>query len=85
MKRWILRIDIKECITDDDGDAAAEYAIMSIRELISTAIPESWRQNFGDIDAILSEMEDVDDMNWANSILESLYDWADENSVWLGP
>lgn len=85
MRSWILRINIKQFLTDDNGNAAAEYAMMVIHELISNTIPENWQKCFGDIDVILGEMVGVDDIDWANSVLESLYDWADENNVWLGP
>lgn len=33
---------------------------------------------------LTEEMEACDDLGWFNCILNDLYDWADENKVWMG-
>ena len=82
---WLITINIKQFLTDDNGNDAAIKATNEIADLIDDTIPYSWQIAFEYIEEIVDDLRDCNEMGWANNILEALYDWADEHHVWLGP
>ena len=87
---WNHKIDIKQYLGEDDSNAAVVIAANGvIKELLK--LPQSLN---GLQDAI-SEFEDVadsaqyedGDYEWVdefNYTLDKLYDWANDERVWLG-
>ncbi len=80
MKRWNRTVNIKPFITEDDSDAAAQKCATSIKALLVRLIP-SYDNGLQLVLDSLEEAKTCDDVNCA---LDSLYDWADANNVWLG-
>lgn len=75
---WKHTIDIKQYIGDDERTLAERVTgIKEEFEKLPLDVP--W-----DISDALDEAQTTDDVETFDDALEMIYDWADENSVWLG-
>lgn len=78
MANWTKTVDIKPhllAIEDDEDYQGAQIVAQSLVTLLKEKLPE-----YPDI----AHFEDVQDVEDCNEALDRLYDWADENLVWLG-
>ena len=82
---WKTTVNIKPLIGEDDSEEGAERAGDLIGALLSLKLlvhdQYATDQTLRNIIDGLSNVADVDEFN---DVLEDLYDWADENRVWLG-
>lgn len=82
---WKMSVNIKPLIGDDVSEEGAKRAGKGISDLLSRRLlvrdHYATDQTLRNIIDGLGEVEDVDEFN---DVLEDLYDWADENRVWLG-
>ncbi len=83
MPNWKRTVDIKNLI--DPSQPADVVALNIHNKLIKTLNGSS---PFGRFDmefaSILADFEDVETDEDCDAVLVRLYDWADENRVWLG-
>ena len=82
---WRKTVNIKDLLTDDDSPENCVRVASVIVERLRKAFPEPP----DNLEWILDEFEDIsaDDKRPSvlfNDTLESLYDWADAERVWLG-
>lgn len=89
MSRWNITINIKDLLTEDDSESAVVFAVNGIndrlRPLLGTSTGTYDLDTLNDIlesfEEIATNSQDADEFN---EILNELYDWADDNRVWLG-
>lgn len=92
--KWLTTVNIKDLLSEDDSEEAVIAAATGIVERLQPLTDPALGGSLVDsIDAsTLSEIldsfrdlaernPDVDEFNW---VLAGLYDWADDNRVWLG-
>jgi hypothetical protein len=82
--KWKRQIRIKQFLTDSPADW----------EPVRDAIVEELRRQpeygpkLAAIDnefvELVDEMEDADGCSYLDACLDALYDWADDNKVWIG-
>lgn len=93
MARWSRVVDIKRVFKDGDPAEAREHgkAVAAIlRDKLGDVMdlsmaeetPDGLRNQ--DLDLIALDFDDITDADDFDDVLERLYDWADDNRVWLG-
>ncbi len=83
MKKWKRTVNIKPFITGDSSDSGAQECARGIRETLLNTLMDDLTHDV-ELMAIVDDFEAVETCVDANHALDSLYDWADDNSVWLG-
>jgi len=88
MANWKVKIDLSEpwqkFEDDEDFDAFKEEVIPILRDKV-----EEVQQKLGDDEAMrfedfITDIENCDDEEEFDWSWQNMYDWADENLVWLG-
>jgi hypothetical protein len=90
MRRWRKTIDIKPFIHKDQENTSPEHVVWVARQIAATVRKntsedeQTWR--LLDIVETLEDIDSSDDeaLVVLNSSLSDLYDWADDECVWLG-
>ncbi len=77
MTNWKRTVNIKEFI---DPSQTADVVALQIRDRL-IGVFGSPDQELADILVMFEKVETVED---CDAVLARLYDWADENRVWLG-
>lgn len=83
MPEWRYTINIKmylnkESSSGDDSYRESQPAIVAL-------LKESREYGSDEtLQLITEELSDADDLEWFNSVLSELYDWADAHRVWMG-
>lgn len=99
LSRWERRIDIKRFITGEASNEAAtrigKEIAAALRSGLRAGMLDHMHADYdGEIDEIVEHLEHdihgeagrgLAGVDALNDILSDLYDWADLNSVWLGP
>jgi hypothetical protein len=92
MAKWLYKLDIKQFLGSDTSNEAVRLAAKNIAQELRTKLPKTWLEGVNEdcelIDIIFA-LECISEYGDAscediNSALASLYDWADDNRVWLG-
>lgn len=90
---WTRTVDIKAAFMGGDPSQAREHgkAVATIlREKLGDVMDLSIGDETvdglcnSDLDLIALDFEDIQDAEDFDNVLERLYDWADDNRVWLG-
>lgn len=90
--KWKHKVDIKQYFGEDDSNEDVVKAAQGIVKELKK-LPESLNE-FGLLD-VISEFEDLSDnaatetsgFEWSdefNYTLDKLYEWADDQRIWLG-
>lgn len=82
---WKYRLNIKQHISSDISPQAIRRCYNGIDKELRR-LPSAIRKS-GDLPDIMEELKDAAEegnLTWFNSALSCLYDWADEEQVWLG-
>ena len=77
MVRWEKTVNIKDLL---DPSQTADVVGMRIRDRLINAFGSP---NF-ELADIIVDFESVGTVEECDDVLERLYDWADDNNVWLG-
>ena len=94
---WIFEVNIKDIINADLENTSIEHAMWVAHQIaneLRKGLPKIWLdvESYG-YDYWIHEIVDVlecfgddelDDYKFLNQWLTELYDWADENRIWLG-
>ena len=92
MSTWLTTVNIKDLLTEDDSEEAVITAANgivgrlrtladpggSLADSLDTLTLCEILNTFKDL---AENNPDVQEFNW---VLDELYDWADDNRVWLG-
>lgn len=82
---WKFSVNIKPLIGEDTSEEGAQRAGKSISDLLSRRLLA--RDHYATdltLRNIIDGFAEIEDTDEFNSVLDDLYDWADENRVWLG-
>ena len=85
MANWRKTVNIKDLLTEDDSPENVVSVAAQVVKRLRNAFPDP----DDDLNCILVEIEDIDIDDKRpellfNDSLNSLYDWADAERVWLG-
>lgn len=82
---WKMTVNIKPFIGEDASEEGAKRAGMAIHQLLTRRLRglPLYRDD-QELSDILDGLEGVENSDEFNYILADLYDWADENRIWLG-
>lgn len=90
MSRWRKTVNIKDLLSDDSSSEEAERVAGILADRLASQLAAEL-ENDNYLEEIVDELREVAGgaggrfANPAfNSILSNLYDWADDNRVWLG-
>lgn len=92
MAKWSKKIDIKKILKADVENTSPEYIVdcaKKIVALLDLALENHPKDDY-DINEITESFREVGcgliytDLENFNYILNELYNWADDNRVWLG-
>ena len=72
---WLKKINIKQFLDDDDSDANAVEVGHKLAEYLRKHLAEYPR---------ITDFDKVVDCDHLNAKLTHLYNYADENRIWLG-
>src|ERR1700756_2227432 len=85
---WKWRIKIKDLLSAEEDDGIAISAGREIGKRLRRGFPGLIDANNSayddDFDAIVYDLEHITTVAELNEVLDSLYDWADTNRLWLG-
>jgi hypothetical protein len=85
MAEWKRTIDIKQHLDADKPLAEVRDPIVAILKADRAYRSAVDRYLFGDsFKDITDNLADAEDVEAFNDWLSALYDWADENRVWIG-
>jgi len=84
MTEWNHTVDIKKHLSRDTSDAACKETGKNIAADLRMLAHRTTRYEETDLDFIIEDLDGVTDVLHLNEILVDLYDWADEEKVWLG-
>lgn len=80
---WKRRVNIKPFITEDDSPEGAKRTAANIsnelRQGLNYTEFDTW-----ELHTILDGFGDCGSADDLDTCLEDLYDWADQNRIWLG-
>jgi hypothetical protein len=97
--KWDYKCNIKQYITEDCSDNAIKACCEGISKELRSKLPREWLQPQSDkcdwsLLEIVESFESVAEvvgtdegefiLDEVNGTLAALYDWADDNRVWLG-
>ena len=87
---WDHRLTIKHLLTSDDSDESAKE---SGRDIAKALRASSWLKadieenrdclGYSEVEQVAEEFEDIEDLDHLNLVLDSLYDLADADRVWI--
>ena len=80
MSKWNYKISIKQYLTEDETVEAMEAALKGITRMLTLVPIKPPEQFFKRAKLAIRE----DDIGVFNLAMDVLYDWGDENRVWLG-
>ncbi len=83
MAKWRKTVNIKPLIGKDASDSGAQEAARNIRNLLQTKLMDELNYDHSLMD-IVDAFEAVRTCEDFNQVLTGLYDWADDQRVWLG-
>lgn len=76
MTKWLRTVDIKQFLTHEDvADDEAQIIGRRIGQYLRTHIPDC---------PVILDFMDADNQEAVNKALDLLYDWGDQEGVWLG-
>lgn len=80
---WDHHIKIKHLLTDDDSDANARRVGHELHTILTRS---TWIKNTTDagLEDTINNLRDADNADDLNYWLDTLYDYADRDRVWLG-
>lgn len=86
MRVWKRTIDIKNCLTEDVSDEECQRVAKSVAAVLHNAFAgvNLEEEDYDLYEIVLDLDESVLDVEDLNNVLSDLYDWADDNDVWLG-
>jgi len=87
MRNWIKTVNIKKHLTGDDSDESAVKVGKAIADELERGLRQPrhrWREDF-DLEEMIEELREVENCADLNDVLAGVYDWADANSIWMGP
>lgn len=93
MTRWAREVDIKAIFRGGDpadarehGRAVAALLREKLGDVLDLSIGDETDDGLinSDLDLVVLDFEDIADADDFDDVLERLYDWADDNRVWLG-
>ena len=82
MTNWKARVKIKHLLTDDESPEAVRACMTSIAEVIEAA-PAFRKFNTGRFRVIPDGNGIMSECDFANQLLDELYDYADELRIWI--
>lgn len=75
---WKQKISIGHIMAkDEDTDESAAIIAKELADLFSKEHPS------GDLASVIGKLKKADTQCKANKAISSLYDWADDNRIWL--
>lgn len=87
---WDRRLTIKHLLTSDDSDENAQEVGRKIAAILRAsdwlkADKEENDERLGgsEVEQVAEEFEDIEDLDHFNLVLDSLYDLADADRVWI--
>lgn len=83
MANWKRTVNIKPLIGEDSSDSGAQECARNISALLQDKLMDLLTHD-GDLMGIVDGFEAVETCDDVNDTLDSLYDWADQNRIWLG-
>lgn len=90
---WARTVNIKSVFRDgnpadarEHGQAVAKLLREELGDVMALSIGDETADGLcnQDLDLIALDFEDIQDAEDFDDVLERLYDWADDNRVWLG-
>jgi hypothetical protein len=81
MTNWRYTLDIKPALRlyDERGFEASRDKVVGILRTSRDYVDGS-----GELYWLVAELEDAQNVSDFNNVLSAVYDWADDESVWLG-
>lgn len=83
LNRWRKTVNIKPFIGEDTSDTGAQTAARNVRALLQEQLQSDLNVS-AELRNIIDAFGSVVTCDDFNGSLEALYDWADDNRVWLG-
>lgn len=85
LQPWRKTVNIKDLLGDDESPEAVVRAASQMVQRLRRAFPDPDNA----LEDIIAEFNDIDTTDKQplllfNDTLDSLYDWADSNRIWLG-
>lgn len=76
--KWKQTVKLKHLLTEEETPEAVGAAMNAVAAALTEAFhPDS------ELQELIDEMSCCNDLDDANNLLDSLYDWADNNRVWI--
>jgi hypothetical protein len=81
--RWLFHVDIKQFLTEDEDYESIKKSMDSIAGVLEK---EPCFKGFKALNRFrkIKSDEDGDFLVIANHLLDKMYDYADDNGIWLG-
>lgn len=83
MPNWEKTVNIKHLLTNIDDNGEARKIAHKISDILEEQLTPT-RFNSWELQDIIDMFDDSTGLDDTNNALTALYDWADENRVWLG-
>lgn len=88
MANWIIKLDLSDIWNkyqdDEDYDEFKEALIPALEEKVEEVVDKLGDDVGMEFEDMIEEIKNADDEEEFDYIWQDLYDWADENMVWLG-
>ena len=88
MANWIIKLDLSDIWNkyqdDEDYDEFKEALIPALEAKVEEVVDKLGDDVGMEFEDIIEEIRNADDEEEFDYIWQDLYDWGDENMVWLG-
>jgi len=83
MKKWTSRIKLKELFTEDEDAAAVRASMAAVADRVETHPEFVMFRDVAKFRAIPDGDDLVRPVDYANKLLDRLYDYADDHAIWI--
>lgn len=82
MPGWIAKVKIKHLFTEQDDHASVQASMNAVADVLK-ASPDFWQFPLGDFRNIPQGDKFFGPRDYANKLLDAMYDYADEYRIWI--
>ena len=83
MTRWDYTVDIRKFLTEDTSRQSMLQALDGIRQELASKLPPNILERAAPKLSEMDEAAKLGRLNWFNSSLDDLWDFFDENKIWV--
>jgi hypothetical protein len=80
MNRWLHKVEVKHLLTEEEDYESISKSMNDIADVLSK---EECFKDFESLDAFKDIPAD-EYFDYANCLLDEMYDYADANRIWIG-